>query len=141
MTQGGPTFKNAARRRREQAEQAVIRALVEARDTGAPVTFTGLATKAGVSTDFIYRHRGLRAQVEALRGPHGRSPVRVEALRDIDFSESTLIHRLSHQLVELRRRHREEVIELRRALAAAHGELVYLRQRLENESSPAKQGH
>jgi surfactin synthase thioesterase subunit len=130
MTQGGQTLKDAARRRREQAEQAVLRALVEARKSNGPITFTGLAMKARVSPDFIYRHRELRAQVEALRRSRGPSPGHGGARQDIDFSETTLIRRLSHELAALRRRHREEVIELRRALAAAHGELVYLRQRL-----------
>jgi surfactin synthase thioesterase subunit len=135
MTQGGQTLKESARRRSEQAEQAVVRALVEARKTDGPITLTGLATKAGVSTDFIYRHRELRAQVEALRRSRGRSPAHVAARHDIEFSESTLIRRLSHQLAELRRRHREEITELRRALAAAHGELLYLRQKLDDTPS------
>lgn len=48
-----------------------------------------------------------------------------------DAAESTLIGRLSEQLVELRRRHRRETTELQRALAVAHGELLYLRRRLD----------
>jgi hypothetical protein len=47
----------ATQRRRENAENAVKRALRESRKARTPVTVTGIAAAAGVSTDFIYRHR------------------------------------------------------------------------------------
>jgi hypothetical protein len=45
-------------------------------------------------------------------------------------ADSTLVRRLSQQLADTRRRHREEIAELRRALEAAHGELLILRRQL-----------
>jgi Family of unknown function (DUF6262) len=123
MNRTGHPPNAAARHRRAQAEQAVISALREARKSNAPITFTGLAAAAGVSRDFIYRHPELRAQVEALR--HARDT-------STDAAERALIGRLSQQLMELRRQHRRETSELQRALAMAHGELLYLRRRLDD---------
>jgi uncharacterized protein DUF6262 len=123
MNRTGQPPNAAARRRRGQAEEAVISALRDARKTNTPITFTGLAAAAGVSRDFIYRHPELRAQVEALR--HARDT-------STDAAERTLVGRLSQQLIELRRRHRRETIELQRALAMAQGELLYLRRRLDD---------
>ena len=45
-------------------------------------------------------------------------------------ADSNVIRALTAQLAELRRRHREEVDELRAALAAAHGENLQLRRKL-----------
>jgi hypothetical protein len=52
---------------------------------------------------------------------------------DAEAAASTLVRRLSQQLADTRRRHREEVAELRRALEAAQGELLLLRRRLAGE--------
>lgn len=127
----------ATRRRRENAENAVTRALRHARQNSAPITVTGIAAAAGVSTDFIYRHGELRAQVEALRRTRPTAPTtptdRADKA-DIEAADSTLIRRLGQQLTEARRRHRDEVTELRRALEAAHGELLHLRRQL-NDSA------
>jgi hypothetical protein len=122
---------DAARRRHANAQQAVQRALREARKTSGPVTFAGIAAAAGVSTDFIYRHPELRTQVETLRRSRSSPPAR-GATDDSDSAAaaSTLVRRLSQQLVGERRRHREEMAELHHALEAAHGELLSLRRQL-----------
>lgn len=120
----------ATRRRREHAENAVKHALRQARQTREPVTVTGIAAAAGVSTDFIYRHRELRGQVEALRRARSTTPARPPDHPDIAAADSTLVRRLSQQLVDTRRKHRDEVAELRQALQAAHGELLRLRRQL-----------
>jgi hypothetical protein len=117
----------AARRRRERAEHAVRKALETAQAARTPITVTEIATAAGVSTDFIYRHQELRPQVEALRRAR-QSPARKDAP---DLSDSTLVRRLTQQLTDVRREHREEVSELRRALEAAQGELLALRRQLQ----------
>jgi hypothetical protein len=130
MNRSVQALHDATRRRHEQAEKAVAKALREARKANAPITFTGLAAAAGVSTDFIYRHRQLRAQVEALRGMRGRSAADSVAAADADAADSTLVRRLSQQLAEARRQHREETTKLQHALAAAHGDLLDLRRRL-----------
>ncbi|MGO9385434.1 MAG: DUF6262 family protein [Mycobacterium sp.] len=67
MSRSIEALQQATRRRHETAEKAVTAALREARKANVPITFTRLAATAGVSTDFIYRHPALRAQVEALR--------------------------------------------------------------------------
>jgi hypothetical protein len=131
MNRSAQALRDAAHRRREQAEKAVNRALREARKTNASITFTGLAAAAGVSTDFIYRHPRLRAQVEALRRVRGHTSAPPVIGEDANAAESSLVRRLSQQLTELRRKHREETAELQRALAAAHGELLQLRRRLD----------
>lgn len=117
----------ATRRRRENAEQAVQKALRQARKTRSPVTVAAIARAAGVSTDFIYRHPALRPQVEALR--QGR-PSPPDAQPDAGAAESTLIRRLTQQLAAERHKHREETAELRTALETAHGELLTLRRQL-----------
>jgi hypothetical protein len=63
MSRSVTAVAEATRRRRQNAEEAVEAALREARKHRAPVTVTGIAAAAGVSTDFIYRHPDLRAQV------------------------------------------------------------------------------
>jgi hypothetical protein len=115
----------ATRKRRETAEQAVQKAIRQARKTQEPVTVAAIARTAGVSTDFIYRHPGLRPQVEALRQ---RKPA--PDTPDAASAESTLIRRLTQQLAGERRKRREETTELRAALEAAHGELLTLRRQL-----------
>lgn len=131
MNRSTQALKDAARRRRQRAEIAVSRALREARKTNASITFTGLATAAGVSTDFIYRHPRLRAEVEALRRVRSQASLRAVIVDDVDAAENTLVRRLSQQLADVRRKHREQTAELQNALAAAHGELLQLRRRLD----------
>lgn len=120
----------ATRRRRETAEQAVHKALRQARKAHSPVTVAAIARAAGVSTDFIYRHPELRPQVEALR--QARPPAGPAATPDAAAAESTLIRRLTRQLADERRKRREEIAELRAALETAHGELLNLRRQLSN---------
>jgi hypothetical protein len=117
----------AARRRTEQAEQAVTQALRTARRVGGPVTITGLAAAAGVSPDFIYNHPRLRAQAEALRRNHQPAPDSTSQPADADAAASNLVRALQQQLAQQRRAHREEVTELKAALAAALGENLALR--------------
>ncbi|MEV6871515.1 hypothetical protein [Amycolatopsis sp. NPDC051128] len=118
----------ATRRRRQNAEKVVESALREARTLRAPVTFAGIAAAAEVSTDFIYRHPELRSQVEGLRRARSGSPARDAGEQvDADAASSTLVRRLSQQLADTRRKHREAIAELRRALEAAHEELLVLR--------------
>lgn len=121
----------STRRRRENAENAVRQALAEARKARRSVTVAGIAAAAGVSSDFIYRHPELRPQVEALRRARRYPPVPSEDHPDIEAADSRLVRRLCQQLADVRRKNREEVAELRRALEAAHGELLSLRRQLQ----------
>lgn len=132
MTKNTQALHAAARHRTEHAEQAVTQALRTARRSGDPVTITGLAAAAGVSPDFIYTHPRLRAQAEALRqarrpGPGAASE---HSHSDADVAASNLVRALQQQLAQQRRAHREEVTELKAALAAALGENLTLRRRI-----------
>jgi len=130
MNRSTQALAEATARRRRTAEQAVVRALREARKDNAPITFTGLAAAAGVSTDFIYRHPELRAQVEALRRVRLPANAPSPTVADADAAASTLVRRLTQQLTDTRRQHREETSMLQQALAAAHGELIECRRKL-----------
>ncbi len=116
---------DATRTRRETAERAVQKAIRQARKDQQPVTVAAIARAAGVSTDFIYRHPELRPQIEALRQRH-----QAPAAPDAAGAQSTLIRRLTQQLTDERRKHREETAGLRAALQTAHGELLTLRRQL-----------
>src|SRR5436305_2471410 len=74
MARGNPENLRAAAQRKRQAAteraQTALDALIAA---GEPVTFRGLAKRAGVSIDFLYRSP-LRARVEQLRAQQQRRP-------------------------------------------------------------------
>lgn len=53
----------AAQLRTVEAEARARRAITRLRNTGQPITFTGIANAAGVSTSFLYQHRELRAEI------------------------------------------------------------------------------
>ncbi|MDT0470144.1 DUF6262 family protein [Streptomyces gibsoniae] len=127
MNRSVEALTTATRRRRERAENAVEKALQEARKTRNPVSVTSITRAADVSTDFIYRHPVLRPQVESLRRAR-RDAVPDDAHpRDTEAAASTLVRRRTQQLATERRKHREDVAQLQAALAAAHGELLALR--------------
>jgi len=134
MPRGNPdNLRAAAQRKRTEATHRAEAALAELIRQRQPITFRGLANTAGVSVDFLYRSP-LRAQVEELRA--ARQP----ALTANDpGSESQVARALAAQLRELKRRHREEVAELRHALAVAQGENLELRRRLRRPTPSAPQ--
>jgi len=122
----------AAKTRAEQGLHAMIR-------TGQPITFRGLAQTAGVSLDFLYRTPEIRARVEHLRAQQQPAPPppRPAPPPHVDADHpSSVIRTLTAQLTELRRRHRDEVNTLRKALEAAHGENLDLRRRLGDRRAP-----
>lgn len=131
MNRSTQALARAARQRRERAESAVEKALKEARKTRTPVSMASIAKAASVSTDFIYRHPVLRPQVEALRrARRNGAPDGDTHHPDAEAAASTLVRRLTQQLATERRKHREEVTQLRTALETAHGELLALRRQL-----------
>ena len=112
----------AATARAENALTAMIR-------EGEPVTFRGLAARAGVSLDFLYRNDGIRQRVEHYRSarPKRDEPAAGQERKD---HPSSIVRTLTAQLADLKRRHREETAALREALEQAHGENLILRRRL-----------
>ena len=119
----------AATARAEAALTAMIKA-------GEPVTFRGLAARAGVSLDFLYRNTAIRTRIEHHRSAPPRPQPAPAALPGQDLSAS-VVRTLTAQLGELRRRHREETTALRQALEQAHGENLLLRRRLAPGRDPA----
>jgi len=113
----------AAAARAEAALTAMIKA-------GQPVTFRGLAARAGVSLDFLYRNTAIRARIEHHRtAPPPRQQPGPAALPGQDHPAS-VVRTLTAQLADLRRRHHQETTALRQALEQAHGENLLLRRRL-----------
>jgi hypothetical protein len=117
------TLRQAAAAKREAAvarAETGIRALTK---TGQPITFRAVAAAGGVSVDFLYRHPGLRARIERLRGhqpaPAGNPPPGEPG----NHAATSVVATLTARLTELRR----ELTETKAQLAAAHGELLALR--------------
>lgn len=104
------------------AEQA-IRSLLK---RGQPITFQAVQREAGVSHAFLYNNPDLRGRIERLRArarPAAAQPATEE-------SADTLVLTLTSQISQLRKRHRQEVQQLRAALEQAHGENLQLRREL-----------
>jgi hypothetical protein len=57
----------------EAAPDKARRALRRLSRSREPVSFTAVAKAAGVSTDFLYRHAELRAQIERQRAPKAKT--------------------------------------------------------------------
>ena len=107
-----------------RAENALVAMIKE----GEQVTFRGLAARAVVSLDFLYRNAGIRSRIEQHRTVR---PSRPEPAGDPGGEHaSSVVRTLTAQLADLKRRHREETAELRRGLEQAHGENLLLRRRL-----------
>jgi hypothetical protein len=104
------------------AEQA-IRSLVK---RGQPITFQAVQREAGVSHAFLYGHPELRGRIECLRAQARPAPIRADPAESAD----TLVLALTSQISQLKKRHRQEVHELRAALEQAHGENLELRREL-----------
>jgi hypothetical protein len=105
----------AAKTRAEQGLRDMIR-------RGDPITFRGLAHAAGVSLDFLYRNLEIRRRVEQLRDQQRGTPPTTRSQQVDPDQPSSVVRTLTAQLADLKRRHRDEVIALKQALEAAHGE-------------------
>jgi hypothetical protein len=104
--------------------EAGLRKLIKA---NAVINFRAVAEAAGVSVDFLYRHRELRDRIEHLRSRQqakpSSSPAGQEPTAD---TNGTVVSALTAKL----RQARSEVADLKAQLAVAHGELLALRRRL-----------
>jgi hypothetical protein len=122
-------LRKAAAARTAAATARAENALTAMITGGEPVTFRGLAARAGVSLDFLYRNDGIRQRVEHYRAarPKRDEPAGEHARND---HPSSIVRTLTAQLADLKRRHREETAALRQALEQAHGENLLLRRRL-----------
>ncbi|MFF3877958.1 DUF6262 family protein [Streptomyces sp. NPDC001978] len=108
-----------------KAAEAAIRRLVKC---GEQVTFQAVQREAGVSQNFLYKNAELRARIEHQRRTHRPAPSPVPAEGD---SDNNIVAALTAEVARLKKQHRQEVTELRKALEEAHGESLALRRELE----------
>jgi hypothetical protein len=128
-------LQKAAAARTAAATARAETALVAMIKGGEPVTFRGLAARAGVSLDFLYRNTAIRARIEHQRS--AQLPRPAPAAPAAQDSTASVVRTLTAQLADLKRRHREETAALRQALEQAHGENLLLRRRLAAGPGPA----
>lgn len=124
-------LRRAAQAKRDLAltrTEAGIRRLIK---TGGEINFRTVARAAEVSLDFLYSHPDLRRRIEDLRDQQRTAEHSASPQREPSPSEGTVIHTLTTTLRRERATHREHVQELEQRLAAAHGELLRLRRRLQ----------
>jgi chromosome segregation ATPase len=120
-------LRTAAARRSRDAAERVRAALVEMTKARAPISFTSVARQASVSTDFLYRHLELRTKIETLR----QTPRQAALPAAQHENAGSAVTALTERLRRLQAERNTQVKELKAALAAAHGENLTLRRRLE----------
>lgn len=131
---GNPdNLRQAAARKSAATTARVEQGIREMIRDRQPVTFRGLARTAGVSLDFLYSTPAIRQQVEQLRDQQQQTTA-PQPHHGPDES-SSVVRTLTAQLTDLRRRHRDEVQQLKQALEAAHGENLHLRRRLKQPAA------
>ncbi|KXF53513.1 hypothetical protein AXA44_44320 [Rhodococcus sp. SC4] len=123
-------LQRAARLRHDQAMARATDALRELSAAGQQITFVSVARRAHLSTDFLYKHSDLRRKIEDLRTSTGHRSTGPDAAPDEQPTTSSAVRALATQLKEIRSRHHAEVLALRQALAAAHGENLTLRREI-----------
>lgn len=120
----------AAKTRHDTTTARAEAALRELSVQRLPVTFSAVAHRAGVSTDFLYRHPVLRAKITSMRSSTRRAAEPHQEPEAAGGSTSAAVRALSARLKELTTQHRADVAALERSLATAHGENLLLRRRL-----------
>ena len=137
MTSAGTTaderradaLRKAAQAKRQAAvtrTETAIRALIKNKQE---INFRSVARAAGVSLDFLYGNDDLRKRIEKLRGQQDRRSAPGAAPENAEGSD--IVHILTARLRQEQDTRRKAVSELEQQLAAAHGELLRLRRRLQ----------
>lgn len=108
----------AAQRKRDSALARARAALAEMHQAGSEVTFQGVADRAGVSRQWLYKNPELRAEIDKLRAHHrGPHPIPA-AQRTTDAS----LRQRNAMLLDENRRVRAENTQLKQELAKLLGE-------------------
>jgi hypothetical protein len=116
----------AAAERHRRAVECAEQALRELDADGARISFTAVATRAGVSRQWLYTQPALRQKIEQLRD---RSPARTDAIPVRQrASEASLRQRLDTLRAE-NQRLREKNASLKTELAIAYGQQRCLERR------------
>ena len=121
-------LRAAAQRKRDDALRRAETAIRQLVKDGRPVTFRAVAQQAPCSTAFLYGHPDLRRRIAHLRDHHHRPSAPIPAPNP--DAPSSVVRTLTLQIADLRRRNREEIARMQQDLAAAHGEILHLRRRL-----------
>jgi len=124
----------AAARRHELTRAKAIQALRELDRAGTPVTFTGVASAAGISRSWLYTQADIRSQIQRLRGIRNSDPASPvpPAQR---ATETSLRARLTAALAR-NQALTDENARLRRQLARALGDQRSTRTRSGNDPAP-----
>lgn len=122
-------LQQATRARTERAEKRARAALAQLAKAAESVSFTAVARKAEVSTDFLYKHPELRTLIERHRTKSGPFPS-TRPQEAGSSSTSAAVRALTARMTRQQQAHHEEVTLLRRALEVAQGENLALRRRL-----------
>lgn len=98
----------AAKTRHDSATRKAESALREMSIQRLPITFASVARRAGVSTDFLYRHPVLRSKITSMRSSTIGMPEPRPAAEAAN-STSAAVRALSARVKEMTSRHRAEV--------------------------------
>jgi Family of unknown function (DUF6262) len=119
-------LRQAAHAKHQTATKRAEAALRKLIKSGDQINFRAVATTAGVSADFLYRHPQLRQRIEHLRSRQLKAPAAAPATPRPGPDDRGVVVALTARLREAR----GEIAELKQQLAAAHGELLQLRRQL-----------
>jgi len=117
-------LRQAAQAKHQAATKRGETALRKLVKSGEEISFRAVASAAGVSVDFLYRHPQLRQRIEHLRSRQQKAPA--PATPEPGPDDRGVVVALTARLREAR----GEIAELKAQLAAAHGELLALRRQL-----------
>jgi hypothetical protein len=118
MTRELAPLQAAAQRKRDRALRRAREALVAMHHAGTEITFQGVADRAGVSRQWLYKNPELRAEIDKLRTDR-RGPYPVPAAqRTTDAS----LRQRNAMLLSENRRLRAENTQLKQELAHLLGE-------------------
>jgi hypothetical protein len=114
----------SASRRSQEAEAKARRAIMAMKAKNVRVDFPSVASEAHVSTDFLYGHAELRAEIVSLRkAPPPRIEVKTSTTKSRDASNAVKLAVATQAIQELR----QENQALREENARLHGDLMSLR--------------
>jgi hypothetical protein len=111
----------AARRRSDEARQKAEAAIRRIDAAGQPVTFSTVATAAGVSRSWLYAQLDLREQVSRLRARHQQAPASPQIPGPQRATPASLLRRLEAATDRIRALETDNR-QLRDALERALGE-------------------
>ena len=130
-------LRRAAQAKRQAATaraEAGIRKLVKNQQE---ITFRAVARAGGVSLDFLYARPDLRGRIESLRAQQAAKTQETPARAEAAEAGGSIVSVLTKKLHQERAARRAAIQDLEQRLAAAHGELLRLRRRLQQHGIQA----